>query len=92
MKRKELLSANLSEEKNVTTVVTNTMAKDTKFIRKAKRDLEDLIEEAEEKLEDRLSSNTPLDKSTIEVLYSGLLDLKSKLTMYEKFEVEILGE
>lgn len=92
MKRKELLSANLSEEKNVTTVVTNTMAKDTKFIRKAKRDLEDLIEEAEEKLEDRLSSNLPIDKSTVEMLFQGLITLKATLKLYEQFEEEVLGE
>lgn len=91
MNRKELLSANLSEEKNVTTVVTNTLAKDAKFIKKAKRDLEDQIEDAEEKLEERLSSNTPLDKSVVEVLFDSLLGLKATLTLYEKFEKEVLA-
>ncbi|HSE99753.1 MAG TPA: hypothetical protein VLA48_02565 [Nitrososphaeraceae archaeon] len=91
MNRKELLSANLSEEKNVTTVVTNTLAKDAKFIKKAKRDLEDLIEDAEEKLEERLSSNTPLDKSVVEVLYASLVGLKATLALYEKFEKEVLA-
>lgn len=91
MNRKELLSANLSEEKNVTTVVTNTLAKDAKFIKKAKRDLEDQIEDAEEKLEERLSSNTPLDKSVVEVLFDSLLGLKATLTLYEKFEKDVLA-
>lgn len=91
MNRKELLSANLSEEKNVATVVTNTLAKDAKFIKKAKRDLEDLIEDAEEKLEERLSSNTPLDKSVVEVLYENLIGLKTTLALYEKFEKEVLA-
>lgn len=91
MNRKELLSVNLSEEKNVTTVVTNTLAKDAKFIKKAKRDLEDQIEDAEEKLEERLSSNTPLDKSVVEVLYDSLLGLKATHALYEKFEKEILA-
>lgn len=91
MNRKELLSANLSEEKNVTTVVTNTLAKDAKFIKKAKRDLEDQIEDAEEKLEERLSSNTPLDKSVVEVLFDSLLGLKATLALYEKFEKEVLA-
>jgi len=91
MNRKELLSANLSEEKNVTTVVTNTLAKDAKFIKKAKRDLEDQIEDAEEKLEERLSSNTPLDKSVVEVLYDSLIGLKATLALYEKFEKEVLA-
>lgn len=91
MNRKELLSANLSEEKNVTTVVTNTLAKDAKFIKKAKRDLEDRIEDAEEKLEERLSSNIPLDKSVVEVLFDSLLGLKATLTLYDKFEREVLA-
>lgn len=91
MNRKELLSANLSEEKNVTTAVTNTLAKDAKFIKKAKRDLEDQIEDAEEKLEERLASNAPLDKSTVEVLYSNLITHKEKLALYEKFEKEVLA-
>lgn len=92
MNRKELLTANLSEEKNVSTVVSNTLTKDAKFIKRAKRDLEDQIDAAEEALEERLSSNLPLDKSTVEVLYGGLLDLRANLALYEKFEKEILTQ
>jgi len=92
MNRKNLLESSLQEEKNVSTVVANTLTKDAKFIKKAKRDLEDKIEEAEEALEERLSSNTPLDKSTVEVLYSGLLDLKASYALYEKFEKEVLTQ
>lgn len=91
MNRKNLLEGTLTEEKNVTTIVATTLAKDAKFIKKAKRDLEDAIEEAEEKLEERLSSNTPLDKSVVEVLYDSLLGLKTTLTLYEKFEKEVLA-
>lgn len=91
MNRKELLSVSLSEEKNVTTVVTNTLAKDAKFLKKEKRNLEDQIEDAEEKLEERLSSNIPLDKSVVEVLYDSLIGLKATLSLYEKFETEFLS-
>lgn len=91
MNRKNLLEGTLTEEKNVTTIVATTLAKDAKFIKKAKRDLEDAIEEAEEKLEERLSSNTPLDKSVVEVLYDSLLGLKTTLALYEKFEKEVLA-
>ncbi len=91
MNRKEALQGTLTEEKNVTTIVANTLKKDTKFIGKAKRDLEDLIEDAEEALEERLASNTPLDKSTVEVLFAKIIDLKATLALYEKFEKEVLA-
>jgi len=92
MKRKDLLESGLTEGQNPTTVVTNTLAKDAKFIKKAKRDLEDAIESAEEALEERLASNTPLDKSTVEVLFAKIIDLKATTKLYEQFESEILAE
>lgn len=92
MKRRELLQSTLTEEKNVSTLVINTLAKDTKFIKKAKRDLEDAREEAEEALEERLASNTPLDKSVVEVLYAKIKDLKATTALYEEFEKEILAD
>ena len=61
------------------------------MLNKAKRDLEDQIEEAEEQLEERLSSNTPLDKSVVEVAYSKIKDLKSTLALYKSFESEFLN-
>lgn len=91
MNRKSLLENALTEEKNVTVIVTNTLAKDAKFLKKEKRNLEDLIEDAEEKLEERLASNAPLDKSVVEVLYNKLTELKATLALYEKFEKEVLA-
>lgn len=90
MNRKELLESSLTEEKNVTTVVTTTLAKDVKALKKAKRDLEDAIEDAEDVLQERLSSSVTLDKSVVEVAYSKLKDLKATLALYESFEKEYL--
>jgi len=90
MNRKQLLESGLTEEKNVTTVVTNLLSKDAKALKKAKRDIEDAIEEAEEALEARLTSNTPIDKSVVEVTYAKLLDLKNTLELYKSFEKEFL--
>jgi len=90
MTRKELLEGSLTEEKNVATVVTSTLAKDAKALKKAKRDLEDKIEDAEDALTERLSSNVPLDKSVVEVTYSNLQDLRTTLALYEAFEKEFL--
>jgi hypothetical protein len=92
MRRKNLLEANLTEGQNVATVVTGVLAKDGKFLRKEKRNLEDSLEEAEEKLEERLTSNAPLDKSTVEVLFSNILDIEAKIKLYQKFESTFLGE
>jgi hypothetical protein len=92
MNRKNLLEANLTEGQNVATVVTGVLAKDGKFLRKEKRNLEDSLEEAEEKLEERLTSNAPLDKSTVEVLFSNILDIEAKIKLYQKFEATFLGE
>lgn len=90
MNRKQLLESALTETKNVETVVATTLKKDVKTLNKAKRDLEDQIEEAEEQLEERLSSDTPLDKSVVEVTYAKIKDLKAVLELYESFEAEFL--
>lgn len=90
MNRKSLLEASLTEDKNVTTVVASTLAKDTKALKKARRDVEDAIEEAEEALEVRLSSGAVLDKAVVENTYSNLKDLKAKLELYKEFEAEFL--
>jgi alanyl-tRNA synthetase len=88
MTRSELLKSAMTEEKNVATVVAGTLKKDVKALSKAKRDLQDYLEEEEEKLEERLSSGTPLDKSVVEVLYSNIVRLKETLKLYEEFETE----
>lgn len=90
MNRKELLESSLTEDKNVSTIVANTLKRDGKAINKAKRDLQDALEEAEDQLEDRLSNNVPLDKSTVEVVYAKVKDLKDTLALYEAFEKEFL--
>jgi len=86
MNRKSLLEASLTEDKNVATVVTATLAKDLKSLKKAKRDIEDKLEEVEEALEERLSSNTPLDKSVVEVTYAKVKELRETLELYSEFE------
>lgn len=85
MNRKQLLESAMTEEKNVATVVSTTLKKDAKVLSKAKRDLEDALDEAEEVLEERLSSNVPLDKSVVEVLFARIQDLKNTLALYDDF-------
>ena len=92
MKRTDLLKVTLSEEKNVNTVLDNTTKADTKFLKRTKRDLEDKIEDLQEKLQVRLSSTEPLDKAVGENLYNELQTTKSTLGLYKSFEKEFISE
>lgn len=92
MKRSELLKVTLSEEKNVNTVLENTTKADGKFLKRAKRDLEDKIEDLQEKLQVRLSSTESLDKAVVENLYNELLNTKATLELYKTFEKEFISE
>ena len=92
MKRTDLLKVTLSEEKNVNTVLDNTTKADTKFLKRTKRDLEDKIEDLQEKLQVRLSSTEPLDKAVVENLYNELQTTKSTLDLYKSFEKEFISE
>jgi hypothetical protein len=92
MKRKQLLEVALSEEKNVNTVLNTTVQADAKFLKRQKRDLEDSIEDIKDKIQQRLSSSQPLDKSVIESLYNELKTAESTLSLYKEFEKEYINE
>jgi hypothetical protein len=92
MNRKQLLESAMTEEKNVSAVVSTTLKKDVKMLSKAKRDLQDALDEAEESLEERLSANTPLDKSVVEVSFARIKDLKASIKLYEDFEKQFISE
>jgi hypothetical protein len=92
MKRKQLLEVALSEEKNVNTVLNTTVQADAKFLKRQKRDLEDLIEDVKDKIQQRLSSSQPLDKSVIESLYNELKTTESTLALYKEFEKEYIND
>lgn len=92
MKRKDYLESAMTEEKNVATVVATTLKKDIKLFNKAKRDLQDTLDEAEESLEERLSSSTSLDKSVVEVLFAKIKQLTTTIALYEEFEEKYLSK
>ena len=73
-------------------MLDNTTKADTKFLKRTKRDLEDKIEDLQEKLQVRLSSTEPLDKSVVENLYNELQTTKSTLDLYKSFEKEFISE
>lgn len=92
MKRTDLLKVTLSEEKNVTFVLQNTIEEDTTFLKRTKRDLEDKVEDLTKSLKKRLSSTEPLDKAVVENLYNELVTTKSTLDLYKSFEKEFISE
>lgn len=92
MKRADLLKVTLSEEKNVTAVLDNTTKADSKFLKRTKRNLEDTIEDLQERLQVRLSSTEPLDKAVVEKLYNELQTTKATLDLYKSFEKEFISE
>ena len=90
--RKTLLESAMTEEKNVTTVVATTLAKDVKFLKRTKRDLEDAIEDAEEALKLRLSSNTVIDSSVVLASFAKIAELEDQLKLYKSFEATYFPE
>lgn len=91
MKRKELLENNLTEDKNVKATVDKAIAADTKFLKREKRNLEDKIEDLEEQLKNRLSSEVAIDKSVIESVYGQLKETQNLLALYTEFEQKFIN-
>lgn len=92
MNRKEFLQASLTEDKNIESVIKITLSKDAKMINRAKRDLEDALEEAEEALKTRMMSQEPLDKATILVTYAKVKEFKDTISLYDEFKAEYFTE
>lgn len=92
MNRKEFLQVSLTEDKNIESVIKITLSKDAKMINRAKRDLEDALEEAEEALKTRMMSQEPLDKATILVTYAKVKEFKDTIALYDEFKAEYFTE
>lgn len=91
MKRSELLKSSQSKEDNAALVVESTLNADTKFLNRSRRALEEQIEDIDEAIRQRLSESTPIDKSTVEVLYADLLTKRETLNLYKSFEKEFIS-
>lgn len=91
MKRNELLKQNLTEEKNVEVLVSDVAEQDRRFLKREQRALEDQIEDLQVELKKRLSSKSPLDKSTVEVTYGAIKTAKDSLKLYKEFQEEFIG-
>jgi len=92
MKRKEFLLSSLKKEENVEATIAMIVEKDRKAFKRAKRDVADKIEELEEKIEERLRADTPIDASVVTSMYASLLDARKNLKAFKSFEAEYLTE
>lgn len=66
--------------------------KDQKYLRRSIQELQNKIEDHEEKLEERLKSPTPIDDSVVKVLYKTLIDLYDELVLFQSFEENFYNE
>lgn len=91
-RRQQLLRKALNENEGINLVLENSLKADNKFLKRAIRDLKDKIEDLEEGLENRLSQETPIDKSVIENTYASILSTKELLGIYEDFQKTYFSE
>lgn len=87
MKREELLNT----EETKRNVIDAIIAGDKRFIKREIQKIEDSIEDAEDELKRRLMSETVIDTSVVEVIYTTITVLKNKKSLYEKFQSEFLA-
>lgn len=89
MTRQQLLNQQTGEVSNL---ISNTIEKDHKFIRRTIQDLDNQIEDAEAVLEERMKSMEPIDASTIKILYKKVIELYSEKELFILFGEEFYTE
>ena len=92
MKAKQLLTNVVEVENNSSARVENLIKKNTKFLDRKISDIKREIEDKQEEIEKRLSSEVLIDESVVEVLYEGLQSLGTKLMTYELFKDEYFND
>ncbi len=85
MKRKQLLNVSLNKDENSKVLIANTAKTDIKFLNRTVRNLTDELEDAEAEVEKRLSSETAVDSSTVEVVFAKTIALQAKIDLYNSF-------
>lgn len=88
--REELLSVGATND--TTSLISNTIEKDQKFLRRTIQELDNKIEDAEAELQDRLKSTTPIDASVVKITYKKLFDLVEEKQLFEAFAEDFFEE
>ena len=92
MKAKQLLTNVMEAENNTSTKVENLIKKNVKFLDRKIADIERELEDKYDEIEKRLSSETLLDESVVEVLYQQISDLEIKQALYISFKDDFFEE
>lgn len=92
MKAKQLLTNVMEAENNTSAKVENLIKKNVKFLDRKIADIERELEDKYDEIEKRLSSETLLDESVVEVLYQQISDLEIKQALYISFKDEFFEE
>lgn len=92
MKAKQLLTNVMEAENNTSAKVENLIKKNVKFLDRKIADIERELEDKYDEIEKRLSSETLLDESVVEVLYQQISDLEQKQVLYISFKDEYFNE
>lgn len=88
MNRQELLKKTIVGEKDgqwVDAQIKSIEKTDRKFLKRKIEELEQKIEDNDDRLEERLTQDTPIDESVVENIYGEGIKLKEKLKLYKNF-------
>lgn len=83
--RRQLLNVSLNTENNLEAVISDIEKKDLKFLERKLLKLENELEDAEEALEKRLATQEVIDESVVESLFGTMVELETRIQMYECF-------
>lgn len=89
--RKTALNTCFKKEENTDLVITALLKKDQKFIERRLTALGQEKEDLEEKLETRLQNETPIDQSTVEVLFAEIKKVTETEKLYKEFSKNFLS-
>lgn len=92
MKAKDLLSNVAEAEKNASVKVETIIKKNVKFLERKISDISRQIEDKEEEIEKRISSEVLIDNSVVEVTFRQLYELHENKELYERFLEEYYTE
>lgn len=91
MKRKDLLNQSTGEHSQEVTLKA-LIAKDVKFVGRKITALNFQIEDAEDKLSERMRVDAPIDDSVIHSLYGEIVSLRNQKSLIVQFQKEWLSE
>ena len=79
-----------TKEENQKVEIETIIKNDKKFLDRKINSLKEELEDAEEALTNRLKTLSVIDESVVEVMYSEIKAVKSKLNLYTQFKKDYI--